>query len=222
MTRSLSAVIVATVVGFSVGGPRGLALAGAEWYVAGQGGHQFPQDLSDIQGTGRFQGTTSNDLNLRNQWAFGVKAGAYLPAGWQWLGMEFDFSHSDANIERQPITASAPLLGTTQQNGVTSRVGLTVNQFTLNLLARYPGQVFQPYLGIGGGLGHSLLRTSPERETAVYPVVNVLAGMKFFLTPHVACFTEYKHARATVEFADNPFKADLRTNWVMVGLAYHF
>lgn len=113
---------LAVVVGVTLATLVSVGSVGAEWYVAGQGGHQLPQDLSSIQGTGRFQGTMSNDLNLRNQWAFGVKAGAYLTAGWQWFGIEFDFSHSDANIERQPITASAPILGTTQQNGVTSWV----------------------------------------------------------------------------------------------------
>ena len=44
--------------------------AGAEWYVAAQAGAQVPQDLSNIHGTGSFTGVTSNDLNLRNQFAY--------------------------------------------------------------------------------------------------------------------------------------------------------
>ena len=96
--------------------------AKAEWYVAAQAGAQVPQDLSNIQGTGSFTGVTSNDLNLRSQFAYGVKAGYFLPEDWSWLGVEFEFYHSDANIERQGITAAAPILGSTQQNGFTPRV----------------------------------------------------------------------------------------------------
>ena len=50
----------------------------AEWYLAAQGGLQIPQDLANIRGTGSFSGVTSNDLNLRNQSAYGVKAGYFF------------------------------------------------------------------------------------------------------------------------------------------------
>ena len=97
----------------------------AEWYLAGQGGQQIPQDLTNIRGTGSFTGVTANNLNLRTQWAYGVKAGYVFSGVWTWLGVEFDFSHSDANIERQGITAGAPILGTTQQNGMTVTLPLS-------------------------------------------------------------------------------------------------
>ncbi|UVT20629.1 MAG: outer membrane beta-barrel protein [Nitrospira sp.] len=203
----------------------GLAWSGvsrAEWYIAGQGGFQFPQDLANVRGTGNFSGVTSNDLDLNNQAAFGIKGGRFLEGNLNWLGLEFDFSHSDANITEQRVTASAPILGVTQQNGRTPGVGLSVNHMTVNVIARYPGARIQPYIGVGGGIGVSLLRTAPQGETDVYPVFNVLVGTKVFLTKHVAFFTEYKHARATVDFSDHHFEGDLRTNWFMGGLAYHF
>lgn len=194
----------------------------AEWYIAGQGGYQFPQDLVNVRGTGSFSGVTSNDLDLNNQAAFGIKVGRFFDGSLRWLGLEFDFSHSDANIAEQGVTAGAPILGITQQNGRTPGVGLSVNNMMVNLIARYPGARIQPYLGVGGGVGLSLLRTAPQDETDVYPVFNVLVGTKVFVTKHVALFTEYKHARAAVEFSDNHFEGNLRTNWFMGGLAYHF
>jgi len=194
----------------------------AELYLAAQGGYQFPQDLSDVRGTGSFQGARSNDLDLNSQAAFGIKIGRMFTGGFRWLGLEFDYSHSDADIVAQRVTASAPILGITQQNGRTPGVGLSVNHMTANLIVRYPGSQIQPYVGVGGGLGLSVLRTTPESETVVYPVFNVFIGMKVFVTKHVAFFTEYKHARATVEFSDNHFEGDLRTNWLMAGLAWHF
>ncbi len=194
----------------------------AEWYIAGQGGYQFPQDLVNVRGTGSLSEVTSNDLDLNNQAAFGIKAGRFFSGDLRWLGLEFDFSHSDANIAEQGVTASEPILGVTQQNGRTPGVGLSVNHMTANLIARYPDARIQPYIGVGSGLGLSRLRTAPQDETAVYPVFNVFVGMKMYVTPHVAFFTEYKHARSTVEFSDQQFKGDLRTNWFMAGVAYHF
>ena len=196
--------------------------ARAEWYVAAQVGAQVPQDLSSIQGTGSFTGVTSNDLNLRSQFAYGVKAGYFFPQRWNWLGVEFEFYHSDANIERQGITAAAPILGSTQQNGFTPRVGLTTNNMVFNVILRYPRERVQPYLGVGGGLGHSLLRTSPSDQTAVYPVLNMLVGVNVSVTKHVGLFTEYKHTSGNPHFSETQFKADLRTNWFMAGVAYHF
>ncbi len=194
----------------------------AELYIAAQGGYQFPQDLSDVQGTGSFNGVRANDLDLNSQAAFGVKIGRAFTGGLQWLGLEIDYSHSDANIAAQRVTASAPILGITQQNGRTPGVGLSVNHITGNVILRYPGSQIQPYVGVGGGLGISRLRTAPQDETDVYPVFNVFVGMKVFVTKHVALFTEYKHARATVEFTKSHFEGDLRTNWFMAGLAWHF
>ncbi|WP_447601161.1 outer membrane protein [Nitrospira sp. Nam80] len=140
----------------------------------------------------------------------------------RWLGTELEFYHSDANIERQNITATVPILGSTQQNGMTPRVGLTTNNLAFNLIARYPGERWQPYVGIGGGLGFSLLRTAPDQDTSYYPIFNVMAGLKLFVTSHVSLFTEYKYTRADIEFGGQQFKADLRTNWFMGGAAYHF
>lgn len=113
----------------------------AEWYIAGQGGYQFPQDLANVRGTGNFSRVTSNELDLNNQAAFGLKAGRFFHGGLRWLGLEFDFSHSDANIAEQGVTAGAPILGVTQQNGRTPGVGLSVNHMTVNIIARYPGMM---------------------------------------------------------------------------------
>lgn len=194
----------------------------AEWYIAAQGGFQFPHDLTNVRGTGSFRGVTSNNLELNKQAAFGIKAGRFFNDDLRWLGLEFDFSHSDANIAEQRVTANVPILGNTQQNGRTPGIGLSVNHMTFNAVARYPGTHVQPYMGVGGGLGLSRLRTAPQDETALYPVFNVFVGIQVFITKHVSAFTEYKHARATVEFSNHHFEGDLRTNWFMGGLAYHF
>ncbi len=196
------------------------SLVQAEWYLGGQGGVNVTRDLADIRGTGPLAGVTSNDLNLRNQIAYGVKAGYYLPDSCKWLGAEAEFYHSDANIERQRITSNGPILGS-HPDGTISRTGLAVNTWALNVLVRYPEARLQPYAGIGVTFNHGLLRTAP-RETTFFPGLNVVAGLRAFVTRRVALFTEYKYNQATIEFSDQHVKADYRTNYFMAGLSYHF
>jgi opacity protein-like surface antigen len=194
--------------------------AWAEFYLAGQGGVNVPQDLANVRGTGPLTGVASNDLNLRNQIAYGVKAGYYFADRWSWLGAEAEFYHSDSNIERQRIASNGPILGS-HADGTISRTGLAVNTWAFNALIRYPGERFQPYAGVGAALNHALLRTSPS-ETTFFPGLNVIVGIRAFVTTRVALFTEYKHNRATIDFSDQHVKADYRTNYFMAGLSYHF
>jgi opacity protein-like surface antigen len=194
--------------------------AQAELYLAGQGGVNVPQDLANVRGTGPLSGVTSNDLNLRNQIAYGVKAGYYFADRWSWLGAEAEFYHSDSNIERQRIASNGSILGS-HTDGTISRTGLAVNTWAFNALIRYPGERIQPYAGVGAALNYALLRTSP-RETTFFPGLNVIAGIRAFLSKRVALFTEYKYNQATIEFSDQHVKADYRTNYFMAGLSYHF
>ena len=122
-----------------------------------------------MRGTGNFGGVTSNDLDLNNQAAFGLKAGRFFHGGLRWLGLEFDFSHSDANIAEQGVTANAPILGVTHQNGRTPGVGLSVNHMTVNLIAHYLGSRMQPYIGIGGGLWPFTVTDHPSRRNRRVP-----------------------------------------------------
>jgi opacity protein-like surface antigen len=192
----------------------------AEFYLGGQGGVNVPRDLSDIRGTGPRSGVTSSDLNLRNQIAYGVKAGYYLPDAWKWIGVETEFYHSDSNIERQRITANNSILGS-HPDGSISRTGLAVNTWALNVLVRYSGERVEPYAGVGVTLNYALIRTAP-RETTLFPGLNVVAGIRAFVTTDVALFTEYKYNQGTIEFSDQHVRADYRTNFFMAGVSYHF
>jgi hypothetical protein len=83
----------------------------AEFYLGGQGGVNVPQDLTNVHGTGPLNGVMSSDLNLRNQLAYGVKAGYYFSGTWNWLGGEAEFYHSDSNIEQQRLATNGSVLG---------------------------------------------------------------------------------------------------------------
>lgn len=87
----------------------------------------------------------------------------------------------------------------------------------------------QPY--IGAGIGVFFAHTNgfgarhSDSDNAV-PGFNGLAGVRYFVTEHVALFGEYKYNRATFNF-DNPnspggLKGDYSVSMVVGGLSFHF
>ncbi len=57
--------------------------------------------------------------------------------------------------------------------------------------------------------------------------LNLLAGLRAFVLPRVAVFTEYKYTLATLRFTeafagDSGFHGDYRVNQLVIGLSFHF
>ncbi len=191
----------------------------AEMYIAGQVGYAAPSDLSDITGTGANSGTTSTDLALKSGVAYGVKIGGYFPGAANWLGLEFDGFYNQPDIKAQTATSTP---GGPQQIDASR---MRVAHFAINVLARYPGETFQPYIGIGGGVNVAEIAETPNTffsDSTVAPSLNVLAGVRAFVTERIAFFGEFKHNRSTFKFSENEFEARYRTNMFMGGIAFHF
>jgi opacity protein-like surface antigen len=190
------------------GGGRALA----EYYVAGQVGVNFADRLTDIQGTGSFVTGRIPDLDLKNAVAYGGKLG-YFP-GHGAMGVELDVFNSQPNIKNLDDIPGIHF-------GVTN-VGI-------NLLLRYPGPTFQPYVGFGGAALISRISQTVDvqSDTDVGFGINVLAGLRAFITPYVAVFTEYKYTRGTLTFDEafgpaGGFSADYQAQHVVFGVSYHF
>lgn len=184
----------------------------AEWYVAGQVGVNFADELKDIQGTGILQSLTAPDFDLKNALAYGGKVGAFPGNGA--VGIELDVFHSSPHIKNLDDIPGIHL-------GVTN-VGL-------NILFRYPGQTFQPYAGIGGAALIARLGDSPttRSDSDVGFGVNLIAGMRAFVTPYVAVFTEYKFTQGDLVFdqafpTGGGFSGDYRAQHLVFGVSYHF
>ena len=64
---------------------------------------------------------------------------------------------------------------------------------SLNLVARYPGEKIQPYVGAGPAV--AIIKTFDDGSTSAKPGVNVMAGMRYFINKEVAFFTEYQYLR---------------------------
>lgn len=104
----------------------------AEWYVAGQVGHSFADSLRNVTTTGPFSGIELQDFDMKNSLAYGGKVGLYPFNGS--LGFELDVNHSTPHVKNLDDSPGIHL-------GVTN-VGA-------NILLRYPGVTFQPYIGAG-------------------------------------------------------------------------
>jgi opacity protein-like surface antigen len=184
--------------------------AAAEWYVAGQVGPTFADKLADIEGT-RFL-LNAPDFDLKNSIAYGAKLGYFGQHGW--FGLEGEVFNTTPHIKSL---------------GPDPGIHLRVTTLALNFIARYPCLRVQPYAGIGFGLLFSRLDRAPgtQSDSDVSSGMNLLTGIRFFVSPYVSMFTEYKYQQATFVFdnafgANGGFLGDYRAQHLMVGMAYHF
>jgi opacity protein-like surface antigen len=108
---------------------------------------------------------------------------------------------------------------------------MRVTTVGINLLLRYPGQTFQPYVGLGGGALIARIDDSPANRSVsdsdVGPAFNLLTGIRAFVTPYVAVFSEYKYTQGTLSFdrafpPGGGFSGDYRAQYLVVGVSYHF
>jgi opacity protein-like surface antigen len=184
----------------------------AEYYVAGQVGVNFADRLTGIQGTGSFVTQSGPDLDLKNAVVYGGKFG-FFPSNGP-MGLELDVFNSQPNIKNLDNIPGIHL-------GVTN-VGI-------NLLLRYPGQTFQPYVGFGGAalIARISETVDVKNDTDVGFGINLLGGLRTFITPYVAVFAEYKYTRGTLTFneafgATGGFSGNYHAQHVVFGLSYHF
>src|SRR6267378_4818994 len=188
--------------------------ASAEWYVAGDVGANFADRLTGISGTGDLTGVEprSPDFDLKNSISYGAKLG-YFPEH-SWFGIEGEVLQTTPHIKNLDDVPG---------------IHLRVTTVGVNILARYPGRTFQPYAGVGVGevIAHLSDSATTQSNTDVTSGWNVLAGLRGFVTPYVAVFTEYKYTGATLRFdhafvTGGGFEGVYRAQHVLVGLSYHF
>lgn len=187
--------------------------ARAEWYVAGDVGANFADRLTGISGTGDLTGVEprSPNFDLKNSVSYGAKLGYFREHSW--LGIEGEVLQTTPHIKSLDEDPG---------------IHLRVTTIGVNILARYPGRTFQPYAGVGVGtvIAHLSDTATVQSDTTISGGWNVLVGLRGFVTPHVAVFTEYKHTGATLRFdqafGTGGFEGVYRAQHVLVGLSYHF
>jgi opacity protein-like surface antigen len=226
MTRSrpyLLGIHLAWAVLLSITNPIAVS---AEGYVAGQLGVLLKTNLTSVDRTAGFIPTGTervSDIKLTTSPLYGIKLG-YYGANFNWLGGEAEFFRTNPDWVGQPL--SSPSFPTTL-----SPTHMEVSTLAFNILFRYPHHRIQPYGGIGLGLFWANAVGSqggPSGRSSFSPGLNLLAGVRFFLSESVSIFTEYKYNRTTLDFPEERepgapgFKADYRPQHIVVGIGFHF
>jgi hypothetical protein len=214
---------------------------------------QFPQALDPLDSNGRgtlTQTFKTSDISLKNSPIYGIKGGYFfseekLP----WLGVEIEAFGSTPTIKSQTVNfvqdvtyqPNTPALAAQCAQPapppncpayVLNRGTLSIQQQSdlrviaavFNVVVRYPGKVFQPYLGAGGG---GFFFWSPHGSIQGHqwaPGLNLTVGMKFLVTEEWGFFAESKYNQATFDNLDPPIGLSAQYNAVnfVAGLAYHF
>ncbi len=200
--------------------------ASAEMYVGGQLGFTIPEDLGGVREVGGNIRLT--DLDLNNSFTYGAKVGYFLEQA-KWLGFEADLYTTTPHLEGQDATrtTAAGVSSNSRVVGALTRV----TTLAFSLVARYPGERFQPYAGLGMGVYFAKATQAFARDTDSAPGFHLLGGARLFVSKEVALFGEYKYDRATFRFRDLDMNGagsgpgligDYQAHTLVIGISYHF
>jgi opacity protein-like surface antigen len=189
------------------------ALDDIEIYLSGYGMGSQPSNKGVS-----FKGRGVSDEKINGDPGLGFKIGLFPHFAGGYLGIELE-SFGNNNSIHFPIVSS---LETT--NGDSS---LITYQSMVNLILRYPGTMFRPYAGIGGGLSNGILRNTdiPGRkdknfETGTAPGYQFLGGMQLVITERWFVFGEYKYFSANYHWKE--LSLNFRSEYFLGGIGYLF
>jgi opacity protein-like surface antigen len=212
-------------------------------YVAGHMGMTVPRDTTqgELNGTGdpfadptKSFPTSLSDLALKTSFVYGGKLGYYFNSVRE-LGVEVEGFNTTPHVKQQTAQLVQP-----GQDPVPFDISgnLRVTTAAVNLVARYPGNQFQPYVGVGVGAFMAHLKTPVDSSASTKPGLNVLAGLRYLLTEHIAVFGEWKYQHAVFNFDTTTFasaalpigqanslsgvKLHYNANMFTFGVSYHF
>jgi opacity protein-like surface antigen len=100
-----------------------------------------------------------------------------------------------------------------------------VHSLAFNALIRFTGYQYklEPYTGLGIGLNvGNISEGNFKPEAAFAPSFNILAGTRYYITPKIAPFIEYKYNFAEFSFSRNSLTASYRAHLIMFGISFHF
>jgi opacity protein-like surface antigen len=212
-----------------------------ESYVAGQLGVSIPHSLSgiELEGGGFASGTKVTSFDLKNSVMYGAKLGHFFEGtpwlkerfgGKSWLGVETEVFNSTPHIKQQQQTVSEP--GFAPTTGETPGSTLRVLTWAMNIVARYPGERWQPYVGIGLGVFFANMNDKSLNltQSSVSPGLNTQVGVRYIINKRLSTFGEWKfnHTRFSFDEKETAFGTAAGVNGtynihhLAFGLAYHF
>ena len=187
----------------------------------------------------------TSDLELKHSPLFGGKTGYFFSKeGFSWLGVEVEAFTSQPTIKSQTVTTQhdltyiptnpeapglcQPGLTCLVQERLTGKLQVQESSLRLvtvafNVVARYPGKVFQPYVGVGAGAFY-FTGSGAINGHQVVPGFNGQLGIKILPTEDWGFFIEGKYNRATITNFDPVYglNGGYSAFNALAGVAYHF
>jgi opacity protein-like surface antigen len=161
---------------------------------------------------------------VKNSAGGGLKAGVFPSFTGYVVGIQgemFGFGHE--------ITAPTSLGASGNQSGRGTLLAWTT---MVSLVVRYPGELFQPYVGVGAGWSSSALvgmeimkggttQSGTPRDTSF--ASQYFAGLRTNVTPRVFLFGEYKYFASRYDWGGSLQPSlDFRTHIVAIGAGLSF
>ena len=109
-------------------------------YVGLLGGFSFPPALSTTLTDQSDGENDKGDINMKTGWLAGAKVGYLTPFTGRIIAAELEYNHLESNYDN-----------TKQYAGGTIDGGMKADVLMVNLIGRYPGGRWHPYVGVGGG-----------------------------------------------------------------------
>ncbi|THJ21302.1 MAG: hypothetical protein CAF44_009120 [Nitrospira sp. CG24D] len=228
-----------------ISAPQSLKNVAMDAYGLTQDRAQFSGAFDNPPSGSVTQSFHTSNINLKQSPLFGGKAGYFFAdEGLRWLGVEIEAFTSTPTIKRQTLSTThdvtflpnSPDFTAFCTPGVTCQIqrrfngtlalqenSLQLITLALNVVARYPGEVFQPYVGVGVG-GFYFKGSDQFNGRQIVPGLNLQAGVKILVTEEWGFFVEGKYNRATLTNFDPGFglSAEYSAFNAVAGLAFHF
>ncbi len=189
------------------------ALDDIEIYLSGYGMASQPSNKGVS-----FKGRGLSDEKINGDPGLGFKIGLFPHFAHGYVGIELE-SFGNNNSIRFPIVGSIE-----KANGNTN---LITYQSMANLILRFPGAMFRPYAGMGGGLSSGILTSAdiPGRkdkniETGTVLGYQFLGGMQLVITKRWFVFGEFKYFSANYHW--NELSIKFRSEYFLGGIGFLF
>ena len=198
----------------------------AEPYVQVQAGIGQPSRLQQFEGEywSKHRFSTS-DLALDAGPAVGAKLGYFFPSA-PAIGLELDALYTTPSFHRQSYWIHNHLNGHTQ-GAIEPSTKVWIGSVGLNLVGRYPGETWQPYLAAGPAVFAANYGGDP---TNLQIGLNVEGGLRVVLWNGLFASLSYKYQRADLTFREssgpggciNGFNTLYQNHVTLVGLGWNF
>ncbi len=198
-----------------------------EFYVS-----LFMQGSFPLNRPVRLQDDPFTNTDVQGGLGGGLKVGVFPAFAGRVVGLEAEFSGLDGKV-------NAPMATT---GGVTRSANFRLQSINAmaNLLLRYPGEVIQPYIGVGAGLSGGFARDLNLQQSTIGVIrenagdgafaYQFLGGVRANVSDRVFLFTEYKYFVANYQWESElangshgpSFTLNYRTHIISGGLGFRF